>query len=144
MHIRLLTHDPPPLILLPPLLHRQNFLSKCPPDGTQPIGVGRVRRYPNHNAPVEPDLVCGSDDRGGADAEDFEERPGGRPPFEVGEGKGAFSRVERRPCRGGPGGGRGGGDGRAKRRVRDEGETRRARDAGQNRPIQRRREDVPT
>lgn len=74
-----------------PFLHRQNRSKlSVPAHGAQPVGVGRVRWYPNHNTPIEPDLVCGCDDRGGADAEDSEEHVGGGPPFKVGYRKGAF------------------------------------------------------
>ena len=105
--------------------------------------IRRVRWHPNGDASLESNLVRGDDDRGRADQEDFEEGALGEPAFEVGEGKGAFGRVEGRPCGTGAGRGRGG-NARAESRVREEGKTRCARNTRQNRPVQRGREDVPT
>jgi len=110
---RLLAHDPPPLILLPSLLHRQNPLPERPPDWTQPVRVVGVLGRLDDDTPIEPDLMHGDDDRGRADAEDLREGACGGPAFEVGQGEGAFGGVDRlRSCGSG-----GRGDGRAKGRV---------------------------
>ena len=50
-----------------------------------------------HIPPLEPDPVNCSNDHDRGDTEDFEGRPVGVPPLEVGHGDSAFGGIERRP-----------------------------------------------
>lgn len=113
-------HDAPSLISLPAFLHRQNFCSERPPDRTQPVLIRGVRRRANV-PPFEPDPVYGGNDRGSADAEDFEQGIVGGPADEVVHGKGPLGGVELRPR---------GRDSCVEVTVRGEREARRTCDAG--------------
>ena len=125
-----LTHDRPPLILLPSLLHRQYLGPKRPPNRPQPILIRRILGQ-MHIPPLIPDPVYGSDDHGRADTEHFKERPVCVPPLEVGHGDPAFGGIEGRP------------EGRVEIRIGEEGETRGACDTGENRPVQPGSDHVP-